>query len=108
MRDRALVVPALLFLALTIGAGVNTSLEACNKMRGQPMALSAQQIYHEKMPFLTEQVKYISAQYTDRMHRLSIKELPPKVLVPLKQRISDIVKHFREISGAYLTDRKSG
>ncbi|MCL5935266.1 MAG: hypothetical protein M1543_02065 [Firmicutes bacterium] len=51
MRDRTMVVLALLFLTLTIGAGVNKSLAACNRMVGKPMAPEIGEIYRRQVPF---------------------------------------------------------
>jgi len=54
MRDRTLVMLALLFLTLTVGAGVNRSLEACNGIIGKPMAPGIKEVYRRQMrPVLT-------------------------------------------------------
>ncbi|MBU7005914.1 hypothetical protein [Phosphitispora fastidiosa] len=48
MRDRTLIMVALIFLVLTIGAGVNKSLIACGRMTGEPLAPGFNEIYREK------------------------------------------------------------
>lgn len=47
LRDRTLIMLALIFLVLTIGAGVNRSLVACGRMTGQPLAPGISEIYRE-------------------------------------------------------------
>ena len=51
MRDRTLIILALVFLIFIVGAGVNRSLEACSKMVGQPLAPGISNIYIEPEVF---------------------------------------------------------
>ncbi len=48
MRDRTLIILALIFLVLTISTGVKRSLAACSRIAGQPLAPEITQIYREK------------------------------------------------------------
>ncbi len=45
MRDRTLIIMAVLFLTFSIGSGVNKTLEAGNLTMGQPMAPDLKQMY---------------------------------------------------------------
>jgi len=49
MKDRTIILFALLFLFLTISTGVNKALEAANQMTGRQMAPSLKQIYTKVM-----------------------------------------------------------
>lgn len=47
MRDRTLVMLALVFLTLTIGFGVNRSLASLNMMMGTQVAPGAEEVYRQ-------------------------------------------------------------
>ncbi|PKM83049.1 MAG: hypothetical protein CVU89_02670 [Firmicutes bacterium HGW-Firmicutes-14] len=49
MNDRTMVLLALIFLSLTIGAGVNRSLEACNRMVGEELCPGIGDLCREKL-----------------------------------------------------------
>jgi hypothetical protein len=59
MKDKTLIILALMFLVLTIGTGVNTSLEACNKMMGSPMAPTLTDLFDKNKPILNEEAANI-------------------------------------------------
>lgn len=61
MRDRTIILLALLFLVLSVGAGVNRSLAAGNKMLGKQMAPSADQIYQQQAPLVQREVEVLAA-----------------------------------------------
>ena len=60
MKDRNLILLGLLFLVLVVGAGVNRSLEACNKMVGSPLAPGIREIYSENAPTARERVRELA------------------------------------------------
>ncbi|WP_418790705.1 hypothetical protein [Phosphitispora sp. TUW77] len=47
MRDRKIILPALIFLILIVGAGVNKSFVACSRMTGQPLAPGFNEMYRD-------------------------------------------------------------
>ncbi len=66
MRDKTLIILALLFLTVTVGAGVNKSLEACNRVLGKPMASGIGETYHRQWPRALSLIKD-TADYGKRM-----------------------------------------
>lgn len=57
MKDRTMVLLAVLFLVVTVGAGVNLSLEACNRMVGRPLTPGLGQVYRRQAPVVCNAVK---------------------------------------------------
>lgn len=57
MKDRTLVVLAVLFLIFSIGSGVNKSLEVGNRTMGRPMAPELKQLYYQFNPGFNARVK---------------------------------------------------
>ncbi|MFA5880903.1 MAG: hypothetical protein WC834_01810 [Eubacteriales bacterium] len=60
MRDRTLVMLALLFLTLTVAAGVNKSLEAYNGMLGRPVAAGLKETYYLQKPRVLDGAKTLA------------------------------------------------
>lgn len=60
MRDRTMILFALLFLAVAVGTGVNKSLEACNRMIGKPMAPGIGEIYDQRAPQVISRVDVLT------------------------------------------------
>lgn len=100
MRDRTVVLLALLFLILTVGAGVNRSLAAGNKMLGRQMAPSAMQIYQQQAPVVLNEVKAIAEYGRDkglefsRLYPVLTREIQ-HMQVEIQQKVSALVKACR-------------
>ena len=60
MRDRTLVMLALVFLVLTTAAGVNKSLEAYNGMLGRPVAAGLKETYDLQKPRVLNEAKTLA------------------------------------------------
>lgn len=71
MKDRTLIVLAVLFLIFSIGSGVNKSLEAGNRTMGKPMAPDLSQLYSRYNPVFTVRLKEVfdlSRQKTEQVY----------------------------------------
>lgn len=60
MKDRTLIVLAVLFLTFSIGSGVNKSLEACNRNMGKSMAPNLKQLYGLYNPVFSARLKEVA------------------------------------------------
>lgn len=60
MRDRTIILLALLFLVFSVGVGVDRSLAAGNKMLGRQMAPDFEQIYRKQAPLVLTGAKEIT------------------------------------------------
>ncbi len=49
-----MVLVAVLFLTVTVGAGVNLSLEACNRMVGRSLAPGVKETYQRQAPAICQ------------------------------------------------------
>lgn len=70
MKDRTLIVLAVLFLLLTVGTGVNTSLEAGNRFMGKPMAPDLKHAYNQQAPIVLDKVKELREAGKQRTERV--------------------------------------
>ncbi len=59
MRDRTLVILALLFLLVTIGFGVNRALAVCNRMMGKPVAPELSKTFHRQWPLILDRAEAV-------------------------------------------------
>lgn len=100
MRDRTIVLWALLFLLLSIGAGVSQSLAAGNRMLGRQMAPSVVQFCRQQAPVVVGGIKEI-AEY-GRVKGLAVTRQYPALVreaqdmqAKTKHKITAIVKAWR-------------
>lgn len=106
MKDRTLIMLALVFLIFTIGSGVNKSFEAGNRMMGKDMAPGLEQVSHGIQPGEAfEKLKgYIAAlvgnsgekinegyvQLAAKAEKVDIKEEKDKGVVFIKEKLSTL------------------
>lgn len=100
MRDRTIILWALLFLVLSVGAGVDRSLTAGNKMLGRRMAPSVEQIYQQQAPLFLAEAREIAAY--GKAKSLDVSRQYPVLASEvkafnerIKQRIWVVVTHWR-------------
>lgn len=94
MKDRMLVIFAVLFLIFSIGGGVNLSLEAGNRMMGRPMAPGLKEIYQTRFPVLLGQVQTM-AEYGERKRQLIIGENYPALMLKVDRAKTRLTYNLR-------------
>ena len=75
MKDRTLIVLAVLFLVFSIGSGVNKSLEAGNRTMGRPMSPELGQLYKYRVEPVSVRFKEIlnfSRQKTQQVYTTEV------------------------------------
>ncbi|MCL4405635.1 MAG: hypothetical protein M1287_00290 [Firmicutes bacterium] len=93
MRDRTMIILALLFLTLTVGVGVNKSLAACNTLVGKPMAPGIGEMYRRQVPLAVDQLEK-GTRYGKSTARMITRSYPVavKVVERVKTRAESEIK----------------
>lgn len=101
MRDRTIILWALLFLVLSVGAGVDRSLAAGNKMLGRQMAPGVEQLYQQQAPLVLGEAREIAAY--GKAKTLAVSRQYPVLAREVKtlneriqQQLAAVVSHWRE------------
>lgn len=63
MKDRTLIILAVLFLTFTISSGVNRSLEVGNQIMGRPMAADLKQLYNINRPIIIGHLEELNGSF---------------------------------------------
>ncbi|MDT3700882.1 MAG: hypothetical protein RO469_15845 [Thermincola sp.] len=110
MRDRTIILLALLFLISTVGIGVNKSLAAGNKMLGRQMAPTVDEIYKQQGAPLLSAAKDIAAY--SKAKGLAIAEQYPVLVrqakaltVRLTKQISTLITDWRGKLSSHITQK---
>ena len=93
MRDRTIILLALLFLVLSVGAGVDRSLAAGNKILGRQMAPSVEQLYKQQVPFVLGGARGIAAY--GKAKSLAVSRQYPVLAGEVKTLNERIKQHIR-------------
>jgi len=97
LRDRNMIMLALLFLAFTIGSGVNIALVECNKMIGQPIAPEPSHIYQEKKPVMVDGVKRVIVEDLNQAREKLGSEIDTKKVL-IRRQVTELVNKIRDIN----------
>lgn len=94
MKDRYMIVSALIFLLLIIGTGVNKSLVECNRMIGKSMAPGAEEIYRQQIPYVVAETNAVN-RYMQNLSRRAAGNYPVLASIVLKARTwtENAIKH---------------
>lgn len=110
MRDRTIILLALLFLISTVGIGVNKSLAAGNKMLGQQMAPTVDEIYKQQGTPVLSAAKGIAV-YGKAKGQAIAEQYPVLVrhakalTVRLTKRISTVISDWRGKLSSLITQK---
>lgn len=110
MRDRTIILLALLFLISSVGVGVNKTLAAGNKMLGQQMAPTVDEIYNQQGAPVLSAAKDIAA-YGKAKGQVIAEQYPVLVrhakalTVRITKRISTVITDWRRKLSSHITQK---